>query len=288
MLDAGRSHLFDAPHLTIFPGLAIALARPRLQLPRRRPARSRRSEAGAVAGRLGSSGMLARFAAHCRLLQQPAAIAPRRARCVGSFSSSPSSIARAGFDLSGAPASVRVASPRSRPSVAEHAAPPVRGRLTAAADVRHLQRQIADADADAGAAGARRDRRRPARGSRAAPGGRRRSDRGAPRRRRDSRRRADRPAASPSPAAASARRARVVRKQQRAAEQRVSASLLSSVDAPARALRSPCSTRRDRLAPARLEPDAAERDVGVGVVRDAARRRGRSVMTARSGWPARA
>ena len=25
MLDAGRSHLFDAPHLTIFPGLAIAL-----------------------------------------------------------------------------------------------------------------------------------------------------------------------------------------------------------------------------------------------------------------------
>jgi peptide/nickel transport system permease protein len=24
MLDAGRSHLFDAPHLTIFPGLAIA------------------------------------------------------------------------------------------------------------------------------------------------------------------------------------------------------------------------------------------------------------------------
>ena len=25
MLDAGRSHLFDAPHLTIFPGLAIAV-----------------------------------------------------------------------------------------------------------------------------------------------------------------------------------------------------------------------------------------------------------------------
>ena len=25
MLDAGRSHLFDAPHLTIFPGVAIAL-----------------------------------------------------------------------------------------------------------------------------------------------------------------------------------------------------------------------------------------------------------------------
>ena len=25
MLDAGRSHLFDAPHLTIFPGLALAL-----------------------------------------------------------------------------------------------------------------------------------------------------------------------------------------------------------------------------------------------------------------------
>jgi peptide/nickel transport system permease protein len=25
MLDAGRSHLFEAPHLTIFPGLAIAL-----------------------------------------------------------------------------------------------------------------------------------------------------------------------------------------------------------------------------------------------------------------------
>ena len=25
MLDAGRSHLFDAPHLTMFPGLAIAL-----------------------------------------------------------------------------------------------------------------------------------------------------------------------------------------------------------------------------------------------------------------------
>ena len=25
MLDAGRSHLLDAPHLTIFPGLAIAL-----------------------------------------------------------------------------------------------------------------------------------------------------------------------------------------------------------------------------------------------------------------------
>jgi peptide/nickel transport system permease protein len=25
MLDAGRSHLFDAPHLTIFPGIAIAV-----------------------------------------------------------------------------------------------------------------------------------------------------------------------------------------------------------------------------------------------------------------------
>src|SRR6185436_8627968 len=25
MLDAGRSHMFDAPHLTVFPGLAIAL-----------------------------------------------------------------------------------------------------------------------------------------------------------------------------------------------------------------------------------------------------------------------
>jgi peptide/nickel transport system permease protein len=25
MLDAGRSHLLDAPHLTLFPGLAIAL-----------------------------------------------------------------------------------------------------------------------------------------------------------------------------------------------------------------------------------------------------------------------
>ena len=25
MLDAGRSHLFDAPHLTIVPGVAIAL-----------------------------------------------------------------------------------------------------------------------------------------------------------------------------------------------------------------------------------------------------------------------
>ena len=25
MLDAGRSHLFDAPHLTVFPGLAIAM-----------------------------------------------------------------------------------------------------------------------------------------------------------------------------------------------------------------------------------------------------------------------
>jgi hypothetical protein len=25
MLDAGRSHLFDAPHLTIFPGMAIAI-----------------------------------------------------------------------------------------------------------------------------------------------------------------------------------------------------------------------------------------------------------------------
>jgi peptide/nickel transport system permease protein len=25
MLDAGRSHLFDAPHLTVIPGLAIAL-----------------------------------------------------------------------------------------------------------------------------------------------------------------------------------------------------------------------------------------------------------------------
>jgi peptide/nickel transport system permease protein len=24
MLDAGRAHLFDAPHLTLFPGLAIA------------------------------------------------------------------------------------------------------------------------------------------------------------------------------------------------------------------------------------------------------------------------
>ena len=26
MLDAGRSHLFDAPHLTVFPGLAITIA----------------------------------------------------------------------------------------------------------------------------------------------------------------------------------------------------------------------------------------------------------------------
>nr|MBA2257655.1 ABC transporter permease [Acidobacteriota bacterium] len=25
MLDAGRSHLFDAPHLSIFPGMAVAL-----------------------------------------------------------------------------------------------------------------------------------------------------------------------------------------------------------------------------------------------------------------------
>jgi ABC-type dipeptide/oligopeptide/nickel transport system permease subunit len=25
MLDAGRSHLLDAPHLTLFPGLAIAV-----------------------------------------------------------------------------------------------------------------------------------------------------------------------------------------------------------------------------------------------------------------------
>ena len=25
MLDAGRAHLFDAPHLTIVPGVAIAL-----------------------------------------------------------------------------------------------------------------------------------------------------------------------------------------------------------------------------------------------------------------------
>jgi peptide/nickel transport system permease protein len=25
MLDAGRSHLFDAPHLTMVPGVAIAL-----------------------------------------------------------------------------------------------------------------------------------------------------------------------------------------------------------------------------------------------------------------------
>jgi peptide/nickel transport system permease protein len=25
MLDAGRSHLFDAPHLTVFPGVAIAV-----------------------------------------------------------------------------------------------------------------------------------------------------------------------------------------------------------------------------------------------------------------------
>ena len=25
MLDAGRAHLFDAPHLTLIPGLAIAL-----------------------------------------------------------------------------------------------------------------------------------------------------------------------------------------------------------------------------------------------------------------------
>jgi peptide/nickel transport system permease protein len=25
MLDAGRAHLFDAPHLTVFPGVAIAL-----------------------------------------------------------------------------------------------------------------------------------------------------------------------------------------------------------------------------------------------------------------------
>jgi peptide/nickel transport system permease protein len=25
MLDAGRAHIFDAPHLTMFPGLAIAV-----------------------------------------------------------------------------------------------------------------------------------------------------------------------------------------------------------------------------------------------------------------------
>ena len=26
MIDAGRSHLLDAPHVTLFPGLAIALS----------------------------------------------------------------------------------------------------------------------------------------------------------------------------------------------------------------------------------------------------------------------
>ena len=42
MLDAGRSHLFDAPHLTIVPGLAIAVLVLGLQLRRRRAARSAR------------------------------------------------------------------------------------------------------------------------------------------------------------------------------------------------------------------------------------------------------
>jgi peptide/nickel transport system permease protein len=44
MLDAGRSHLFDAPHLTIFPGLAIALARPRVQFSGGRTPRPRGPE----------------------------------------------------------------------------------------------------------------------------------------------------------------------------------------------------------------------------------------------------
>ena len=109
MLDAGRSHLFDAPHLTIFPGLAIATARPRLQLPRRRPAGSRRSEAGAV-GDLASA-----FCAGGR--GQRHATAPSRA--------SVGSIARAGFDLSRAPASLRVGTVKS--AVVPRPGAPVRG-----------------------------------------------------------------------------------------------------------------------------------------------------------------
>ncbi len=43
MLNYGRAHLLDAPHLTIFPGPGDRHPRPRLQLPRRRPARRARS-----------------------------------------------------------------------------------------------------------------------------------------------------------------------------------------------------------------------------------------------------
>ena len=43
MLDAGRSHLFDAPHLTLVPGLAIALLVLGFNFARRRAARSPRS-----------------------------------------------------------------------------------------------------------------------------------------------------------------------------------------------------------------------------------------------------
>ena len=52
MLSGGRAHLLDAPHLTLFPGLAIARARARVQLSRRRPARPRRSEETAARGYL--------------------------------------------------------------------------------------------------------------------------------------------------------------------------------------------------------------------------------------------
>ena len=49
MLDAGRAHLFDAPHLDDLPRAGNRAARPRLQLSRRRPPRPHRFQDGSIA-----------------------------------------------------------------------------------------------------------------------------------------------------------------------------------------------------------------------------------------------
>ena len=86
MLDAGRAHLLDAPHLTIFPGAGDCAARARLQLPRRRLARA--AGPGALTRRAGrqrtsrftrtTSASLALMAAACVSMRRAASCSPVR------------------------------------------------------------------------------------------------------------------------------------------------------------------------------------------------------------------